>query len=194
MKISYSKDEIIVDLTQTNIKNKIDGDGEIVLVKTNYLVPLLNGVPKLLISYNRNKVNAHYLNCTCKEYRDNTKLFPIRDLRRICKHIFFVVTKDYSNKLDEITSLLLAHRFWDKISDVYELEYQNETIFIGFEKKFNLIRVYRKNTNWKFYTYQPDKKNWTNNLPPFKESNYNQALSKYIQNLISDFSKLKKVS
>ena len=152
MKISYNNDEIIVDLTQTRIKNS-EGDSEIVLSKTNYLIPILKGVPKNYSYYNRNKVNAHYLNCTCKEYRDNIKLYPLRDIRRICKHIYFIITKDYSSKLDPLSSILLAHRFWDKIGNVYEINFNEEKLYIGINSDLKIFRVYRKTTEWKFYTF-----------------------------------------
>ena len=164
MKVSYSNDEIIVDLTQSRIKN-LEGDNEIVLSKTNYLIPILKGVPKNYSYYNRNKVNAHYLNCTCKEYRDNIKLYPLRDIRRICKHIFFIITKDFNSKLDPLSSMLLEHRFWDKISDVYEIYFYGEKLYIGINIDQKYFRVYRKNSEWKFYTFMPSKKKWESDLP-----------------------------
>ena len=94
MKISYINDEIIVDLTQPHIQDKDNGDNDITLIKTSYLVPIFKGIPKTTFNYNRNKVNLHFLNCSCKEYRENIKLYPLRDIRRICKHIFFILTKN----------------------------------------------------------------------------------------------------
>jgi len=184
MKVSYSKDEIIVDLTQSHIKNS-NGDNEIVLYKTNYLIPTLKGVPKSYSYYNRNKVNAHYLNCTCKDYRDSIKLFPLRDIRRICKHIYFIISKDYYSKLDPLSSMLLAHRFWDKISNVYEILFSDEKLYISFNDDFMFFRVYRKNPEWKFYTFMPDKKRWENDLPPYRISDQNNLLSQFLINILN---------
>lgn len=186
MKISYSDDEIIVDLTNTNIKNDA-GDNDIVLLKTNYLVPILKGVTKSYFYYNRNKVNAHYLNCTCKEYRENIKLYPLRDIRRICKHIYFIITKDYQSRIDELTSLLLAHRFWDKIQEVYQVKYQTEFIYISFEKDLKFIRIYRKFSEWKYYTYVIENRSWINNLPPFKSYAQNKIITEYFIDLLNQF-------
>jgi hypothetical protein len=193
MKISYNNDEIIVDLTQPYIKNS-DGDKEIVLVKTNYLIPILKGVPKSYSYYNRNKVNAHYLNCTCKEYRDNIKLYPLRDIRRICKHIFFIITNVYSEKLDELSAMLLAHRFWDKITEVYEILYLNKKLYLSFDKEQKFIRVYLKNSEWKYYTFIPGKDIWQNDLPPYKNTDQNYQLSQFLINISSDFKKSEKAS
>lgn len=184
MKVSYSDDEIIVDLTQSRIKNS-EGDKEIVLSKTNYLVPTLKGVPKSYSYYNRNKVNAHYLNCTCKEYRDNIKVYPLRDIRRICKHIFFIITKDYNDQLDALTAMLLAHRFWDKISNVYEILFMDEKFYISFNDDLKFVRVYRKSSDWKFYTFIPGKKKWENDLPPYKNTEQNYKLCKFLLNVPS---------
>lgn len=185
MKVSYNNDEIIVDLTQSRIKNS-EGDKEIVLSKTNYLIPVLKGVPKSYIYYNRNKVNAHYLNCTCKEYRDSIKLYPLRDIRRICKHIYFIITKEYNDKIDGLTTILLAHRFWDKISNVYEVFFQNEKLYISFNDNLKFLRVYKKNSEWKFYTFFADKKKWENDLPPYKNSDQNDLLSEFLSNILNN--------
>jgi hypothetical protein len=193
MKISYSNNEIIVDLTQSGIKN-IEGDNKIVLSKTNYLIPISRGVPKNYSYYKRNKVNAHYLNCTCKEYRDNIKLYPLRDIRRICKHIFFIITKDYNSKLDPLSSMLLAHRFWDKIVDVYEIYFFGEKLYISFDKDFKFMRVYRKNSEWKFYTFIPGKKKWENDLPPYRISDQNDGLTQFLIDIFNNNLDSKKAS
>lgn len=183
MKISYQDDEIIVDFTKTNILINNPGDKDIVLLKANYLVPIPKRVPKSYSYYNRHKVNAHYLNCTCKEYKDSIKLYPLRDLRRICRHIYFIITKEYQNRIDDLTLLLLSHRFWDKIHEVFQLEFRNENIFVGFDKDINFIRVYRKFSQWKFYTFLKDEKIWINNLPPYKSSLLNSFLIEYLLDL-----------
>jgi hypothetical protein len=146
----------------------------------------LKGVPKSYIYYNRNKVNAHYLNCTCKEYRDSIKLYPLRDIRRICKHIYFIITKEYNDKIDGLTTILLAHRFWDKISNVYEVFFQNEKLYISFNDNLKFLRVYKKNSEWKFYTFFADKKKWENDLPPYKNSDQNDLLSEFLSNILNN--------
>jgi hypothetical protein len=193
VKVSFDKDEMIVDLTQPHFKKKIMGDNEIVLTKNNYLVPILKGVPKSFSYYNRNKVNPHYLNCTCKEYRDSIKLYPIRDIRRICKHIFFIITKDFNSKIDALTTLLLAHRFWDKVNDVFEIKYQNQNIFVSVEKDLKFFRIYRKNSDWKFYTFFPSKNSWLDNLPPFNSSSQNEILIQFIQDILAKQTTIKNV-
>lgn len=182
MKISFNNEEIIVDLTESRIKQTV-GDREITLSKKNFLIPTFNGMPKTYHYYNRNKVNPYYLNCTCKEYRDNIKLYPLRDLRRMCKHIFFVLTRDFITKIDTLTKLLLEHKFWEKITDVYEINFNNEKLYLSFNKEFKYLHIYRKNSEWKFYTYYPNKGNWDNNLPPFKDIDDNKFLSFFLQQL-----------
>lgn len=157
-----------------------DNENEIILLKSNYLIPILNNITKRNSSYSRYKVNAHYLNCSCKEYRLNTKYYELRDLRRICKHIFFIITRDYRNSVDELTSLLLEHRFWDKIENVIELKVFKENIFVGFEKDLKFVRIYRKYINWKYYSYLIESKSWEHNLPPFKSSNKNEKLISFL--------------
>ena len=143
MKISISDGEILVDFTGSHFKDT-EGNKEIVLSKTNFLIPVFKEIPKTSCYYNRNKVNPHYLNCNCKEYKSKLKLYPLRDVRRICKHIFFILTKNYSNNLDELTKILLEHQFWEKISEVYEINYQEEKLYLSF------------NEDLKFNTYLPE--------------------------------------
>lgn len=182
MKISINDDEILLDLTQSYVK-KVEGDKEIVLSKTNFLIPVHKGIPKAYAYYNRNKVNPYYLNCSCKEYRDNIKLYPLRDLRRMCKHIFFILIRDYSEIMDGLTKLLMEHRFWEKISEVIEINFNSEKLYISFTHDLQFIRVYRKILEWKFYTYLPKKNYWENNLPPYKEFENNSYLSNFLKKL-----------
>jgi hypothetical protein len=182
MKVSYSNDEIIVDLTQSRIKNS-DGDKEIVISKTNFLIPVNKGIPKTFAYYNRNKINSYYLNCTCKDYRASIKLYPLRDIRRICKHIFFILIQDHSERIDGLIKLLLEHRFWDKVADVYEIFILDEKLYISFGQEMKFIHVYIKKSDWKFYTYFPWEKVWKNDLPPFKISDLNSKLSQFLLNI-----------
>ncbi|MFZ1518318.1 MAG: hypothetical protein WAU11_06070 [Ignavibacteriaceae bacterium] len=182
MKISFDNDEIIVDLTESRIK-QVGGDKEITLSKKNFLIPTLKGMPKTYHYYNRNKVNPYYLNCTCKEYRDSIKLYPLRDIRRMCKHIFFVLTRDFSARIDSLTNLLLEHQFWKKITDVYEINFNSEKLYLSFNKEYKFVLVYRKQVEWKFYTFFPSNDIWDNNLPPYKELENNKFLSYFIKQL-----------
>lgn len=180
MKISIRDGEILVDFTGSHFKN-IEGNKEIIVTKKNFLIPIFKGIPKTSCYYNRNKVNPHYLNCSCKEYKSKIKLYPLRDIRRLCKHIFFILTKDYIQNLDELTKLLLEHQFWEKISDVYEVEYQKEKIYLSFNQELNFIHVYRKISQWKSYTYYPQNESWKENLPPFKNSEDNFFIASFLQ-------------
>ncbi|MFZ2322473.1 MAG: hypothetical protein WAV89_02130 [Ignavibacteriaceae bacterium] len=183
MKISISDGEILVDFTGSHFKDT-EGNKEIVLSKKNFLIPVFKGIPKTYSYYNKNKVNPYYLNCSCKEYRDKIKLYPLRDIRRMCKHIFFILTKNYSNKLDEITRLLLEHQFWNKITEVYELEYRKEKLFLSFNKNLDFFYIYRKESEWKFYAFNSVQNTWDNNLPPFKDYESNRYLITFIGKLL----------
>jgi hypothetical protein len=184
MKISINEDEILLDLTQSYVK-KVEEDKEIVLTKTNFLIPILKGIPKTYSYYNKNKVNPYYLNCSCKEYRDNIKMYPLRDLRRMCKHIFFILIRVHTERMDGLTKLLMEHRFWEKISEVIEINFNSEKLYISFASDLQFIRVYRKILEWKFYNYLPKKNSWENNLPPYKELENNSYLSNFLKKIIS---------
>jgi hypothetical protein len=184
MKISINDDEILVDLTQAYIK-KAKVNKEIVILRNNFLIPVLKGIPKTYAYYNKNKVNPYYLNCSCKEYRDNIKKYPLRDLRRICKHIFFILIRDHTERMDSLTKLLMEDHFWEKISEVFEISYNSEKLYISFTSDLQFIHVYRKIIEWKFYTYLPKKNSWENNLPPYKELENNSYLTNFLNKITS---------
>lgn len=188
MKVSFLDDEILVDLTKSHLK-KSEGNKEIVISKTNFLIPVFKGMPKSFHYYNRNKVNPYSISCTCKQFRDNVKLYPVRDIRRVCKHIFFILTKNFESRLDELTRLLLEHQFWDKIIDVYEIIFNEEKLFISFSKEKKFIRVYRKNSHWKFYTYLFENKSWIDDIPPFKDTEQNEFFTAFLNQLYSEYLK-----
>ena len=183
MKVSFLDDEIVVDLTKSNRK-KSKGNKEFEISKTNFLIPVFKGMPKTYYYYNRNKVNPYSVSCSCKQYRDSIKLYPIRDIRRVCKHIFFILTKNFETRLDELTRLFLEHQFWDKITDVFEIKFEDETLFVSLSKEKKFIRVYRKNSHWKFYTYLFEDKNWLDNMPPYKEHENNELFSTFLNRFI----------
>lgn len=181
MKVQFDNDEIIIDLTTSEILNKKSLNPT--LVKANYIIPVIKGVPKSFIYYRQYRINPYFLNCSCSEYRSNIKLFPLRDIRRICKHIFFILMRDHLERLDELTKLLLEHHFWDKITDVYEINFNTETIYISFSKTLKFLRIYKKNRNWKFYNFDLKTNKWENNLPPFKNPLDNKNLTTFLKNI-----------
>jgi hypothetical protein len=79
--------------------------------------------------------------------------------------------------------MLIEHRFWDKISQVYEISFQNEKLYVSFNDDLNFLRVYRKNSEWKFYTFMPGKKKWENDLPPYRIPDQNYLLSQFLINI-----------
>jgi len=142
------------------------------------------------MQYNKFKINPYFLNCTCKEYKNRIKMFPRRDLRRICKHIFAVIMRDFESRIDPLSKVLMEHQFWEKISEVYQIKFMDELIYLSFDEKMSFLYVYRRKTNWKFYKYYPKKKVWANEMLPFRENSQNDFLVDFLNNYIINRKKI----
>jgi hypothetical protein len=118
-----------------------------------YFIPYNKRVPKNSITIAGSKVNMHFLTCTCKQYKENVKKYAKRDIRRICKHIYYGIVNDYSNEFDDLTKLLLETQFWYGNMFIYNVDYKGEKIYLGINENKKAVSLFLKNERWTRYIY-----------------------------------------
>lgn len=125
-----------------------------------YFIPLFKDITKKTFVYGRNRVNLHYLNCSCKIFRQKAGRYKRRDYRRICKHIYFFISIHLNEKLDEFSRLILETQFWYGTFDLKKMEINQEEIFFGINMDSQKIFFLQKTQNWSRLIYDLEKSCW----------------------------------
>lgn len=178
-KLYSNNDEIIIDLTSRNYSTS-DTFSIIEIIDVSYMVPVIEGITKRTYLMGNYRLNLYYLQCTCPAYKNSLKIYPKRDIRRICKHLYFKLVTTTALGDDSLVKMLLDNRFWLLEKDLLKLRLDNELIYIGFSDSTEMVGVYRYHSSWKRFSFNLLLRNWTNGLMPFKEVELNGTLEKFI--------------
>ena len=119
-----------------------------------YMIPKLDFVLKKDILSSGKKVNLHYLNCTCKIYRDAVKYTKPRDYRRVCKHIYRKLVDYYGDDIDDLTKLILDSNFWYDQKILFKIVKENKTAYVGVDADYSKQFVYIFKKKWKLISLE----------------------------------------
>jgi hypothetical protein len=156
------------------------------IISDVYQIPKLEDVTKKSIIAGRNKVNLYFLNCSCKVYRQNAKLYPKRDIRRVCKHLYTKLFSDAENSLDAMTKLLLHNQFWFGQIVIKKVRLHNEIIYIGLHKMLKLVSVFEMIRGvYKKHIYNLTNGLWDNEDKPFNHEKYDNDCEVLIRELVN---------
>lgn len=150
---------------------------KIEIISDVYQIPYLSGITKRTIVAGRNRVNLHYLTCSCKLYRQNVKMYPRRDIRRVCKHLYEKLFSEADHFLDELSKMLLHNQFWFGQSQVKKVMFYNHIVYIGFHKVGNIVSFFVDHEGWKKYLYYSDLNIWLDSSMPFDNDLMNTELA-----------------
>lgn len=68
------------------------------------------------------KINLFTFTCTCEQFRNNSKLYKGRDIRKACKHIYYKASAEWlKNTIDPITLLLLKIAVFNGYKHLYKV-------------------------------------------------------------------------
>lgn len=182
MKVRIEEDEILIDLTGNEL-NKVGRKLIPIIRKKNFIIKLTNSIPKKTVTLAGKSLNPHYITCSCKDYRMSVEIYPKRDLRRVCKHLFLYISKYYFEDIDPLTRTLLEHRFWYKINNVIEVEIDKNIFHIGYTQDFEIFHIYLPSDIPLFYSYNSQIKKWKDMDEPFHKAELNITLTKFIHRL-----------
>jgi hypothetical protein len=169
------------------VKISLDSDEQkrenVEVISDCYCLPSFEGITKKAIVIGRHKVNLFNLNCSCKDFRTNVKLFPKRDVRRICKHLYAKLFSETENKLDELTKILLHNQFWFGQTNVKRIRFYNQDLYVGLHRAGSIISVFKEVDSWQKYLYDFVLDEWLNSSMPFDSPDLNNELTSLIKEL-----------
>ncbi|HVO75148.1 MAG TPA: hypothetical protein VMT35_14055 [Ignavibacteriaceae bacterium] len=143
------------------------GDIEGLFIDKNYIyfIPIVKGLTKKTFAYRNCRVNLFYLTCSCKVYREKVKIFKRRDLRRICKHIYYVINTYASDYYGDLTKILLETHFWFGQQNLVKVVTSTGEIFFGLKESSADVNVIVKGDCWQRFSYNLKEKKW-DDCPP----------------------------
>ena len=157
---------------------------KIEIISDVYQLPKWKEVTKKTFIVGRNRVNLYYLNCSCKEYRQNVKLYPRRDIRRICKHLYAKLFAEAEISIDSLSKMLLHNQFWFGQKSVKKIKFYDEIIYVGLHKVNNIVSIYKSDVeHYKKYVFDIIIEDWANDDKPFDDSIINDECIKLIKEL-----------
>lgn len=184
-----TKAPIYDDVRKANPSYNIPTD----VSKTKY-VHLVPQLPKWTNKEYRSQneiQNLFNLSCSCSNFKDRSQLFRKRDVRSLCKHIYWKITQfAASNYIDDLTKILahdsVFHNQWlhQKIS------YKNDYMIIGFTnyRDSSWLNVYYPfyNNGWFNLSYSFKENRWRNGVTPPNDLKIRLYLREYILTEIND--------
>jgi hypothetical protein len=177
-----NNDEIIIDLTRRKYSSS-DTVSKIKIIDVSYNVPVIKGLTKRTYLMGNYRVNLHYLQCTCPVYKNALKIYPKRDIRRICKHLYYKIITELESEIDTLSKMLLDNKFWLNEREVFKIKLDEHLLYLGFDHTFDTINIYRFTGRWKQYRFSFFKRAWINEIKPFHNPNMTLALEQFIDEI-----------
>lgn len=171
--------------------NTIEGN-DTLFIPVEYHIPSIFNLSKKSKRTGNCQVNLYFLSCSCKAYKEKVKLYGKREIRRICKHLYFTLTSDLKDELDTLTKLMLETQFWFGIQNLFKIKGKEREIYIGVVEEKKVILVYIQNPDWVRYIYNCNENSWnTKDVIPEAAGALNDFLQNYkfsfnlsVQNLL----------
>lgn len=115
------------------------------------------------------KQNLYHLTCTCSTFKEKKKVFEGRDIRVLCKHLFYKLTETKAKKyLQELDVLLMRSAVIFHEMYLYKYTIKKKDVILGFKQDTDWVNVYTHNiadTYIKF-SYHPIKRTWSYGIAP----------------------------
>lgn len=134
-----------------------------------HLLPVLPWWTNRVTKYKDEEINLFNYSCTCTEYQQRSELFlKPRDVRRICKHIYYKLDHQrFKEHIDPLSQLLIKSSAIHNELLHFKYEYLGNEYFFGFKPNTNWINVYlqQKDTFIRF-SFNPVEYRWSYKSEP----------------------------
>ncbi|NWF88763.1 MAG: hypothetical protein HXY50_04785 [Ignavibacteriaceae bacterium] len=148
------------------IDSKINNTFDFLKLGYAYIIPEVKNILNETKKISNHKYNTHHLTCSCKEYRLAAKIFPRRDLRRLCKHLYLSLLIEHPEKLDPLTRLLVETNFWLGKQILFKSKLNGAVFYFGVIIPTDHVSIFLKNITWQRYVYDFVNLDWRNDLYP----------------------------
>ena len=123
--------------------------------------------------YTDHKMDLYNLKCDCSSQIEKQELYANRDVRSLCKHLYYKILKTSSLKeIDQLTLMLMRSAVLWGEDHLYKFRYLNHDVIFGFKEAIDWVNVYApdKVTPELFhrYSYNPLNHRWSyDNIPEY---------------------------
>ncbi len=155
-----NKDEFDLIEDIRTLKDSKVGDGQ------NFVIYEFPKLPKRLnkVYFSKlEKINLYNYTCTCEQFRENSKLYKGRDLRRACKHIYYKASATWLREIvGEVTVLLLNKAVYGGFKYLYKVNLYKKEFYFVINPESAWVNIITLN-NDSFaveFTYHTIKKRW----------------------------------
>jgi hypothetical protein len=166
--------------TEAEMKSATLIDENYFSLSHSYLLPRKDDILNETRQISKYKYNAHHLTCSCKEYRERTRFYPQRDIRRLCKHLYGSLLTEHISKLDQLTKLLVETNFWLGRQLLFKARESKEDFYFTIKIPIEKIYIFLKNSHWLRYEYSLSEDFWINNIYPRNHDKLVSKIKKFI--------------
>ena len=168
-KSSIQKQYVFTDLRELEkhiSKLQIDKEKEDSLFYIHRITNLPDWTNKVYSSQGY-KQNLFKLKCNCDEQRKLSKKYSDRDIRLVCRHLYWkLTTTKVKDEIDELTKILLASFNKNKEMSLFKTSLKDENLILGFTGSMEWINVFIGNYKWKRFSFNTSEKRWAYNVSP----------------------------
>lgn len=147
-----------------------------------YLIPSLPVWTNRIYLSKEFKINLFKLECTCDDYKKRSKFFKKRDVRKVCRHIYWkLISTQVKEELDDLTKLMLeaVHKYGVKY--IYKVPFVSTDIYFGFSDDEKWLNVYAKDNydRWRKWGYNVLEHRWSYNSKPINHEEIKYEIQKF---------------
>lgn len=158
---------------------------EIISSKFSFIVPELPKWCNKIYRFNDVKINPYQLKCSCKESQTKRKHFEARDVRVICKHIYWKISKtQIRDHVDNLTLEVMKLVGIFGSNKFLKLNVNGEDVHLAFKSKNDWITVLTKQVNdsWRKWGYNPFEERWSYEEMPKNKTDIELEIVRYFSN------------
>lgn len=128
------------------------------------------------------KQNLYKLECTCEVFSKNKTVFNKKDLRRLCKHLYWKLSN--LKLVDKLTLLLAFDSVYFNYKKMIKLSYGKDFVIASYKEGSSWINIFSKEKEWKKFSYEINQKRWSYNSKPANSNRIKQDINYLFSNIL----------
>lgn len=117
------------------------------------------------------EMDLYNLSCSCSYQAEKREEYKGRDIRLLCKHLYYKILKTSAAKeLDSLTLELMKNAVLWGEQHLYKYVYKEQEVILGFKEKIDWVNVYAPNKfnlkECQRYSYNPLTSRWSYDNEP----------------------------
>ncbi len=126
--------------------------------------------------------NLFHLECTCENFAKKRNVFNKKDVRRICKHLYWKLSNQ--NLVDKLTLLLSFDSVYFGYKKMVKLNYEKGFVIASYKEGSSWINIYNKEKEWKKFGYGINQKRWSYNSKPSNHKRLEDDINSLFNNIL----------